>query len=550
MLDKEQSDSEGKNVWPIRDYVKPKRHEGEADEEYSKRVAHPVFLGDGYDKPRVVEFYAPWCGHCIHYKPHYISLGKESYHLNPLIDFYAVSCVAHQDICKDNDIRGYPSLKFYAEYNSTGVQVPSSPNANKVNKDFFEKYSKLSVDSNSSSGGDSSSSNSITNTDPVAKTDKKSDSQVIRIDEKRKEHTYDTSQIDLSANKITSLSSSSSSSLNEDVIQPNDIYINAASSLQFALRSSVFMTNDALSKRQAQILKEWLTLLQQTLPSSSSFSSLTSTMKPVMKTSLNQVDSLLSNLDDVVQSEEELLDKLQVVHKQHDKKELGNLGEEQWTRSCSKGNENAGYTCGLWQLFHIITIGLVHYNIEQERVKKPLLLSTMKSADTIRDYIEYYFTCDECRINFIKMYEECRFDRCNRLSSLNSNKNNKYTIDDWKQLALWLWEAHNDVNVRLLREARIGSDLEHVTIEEEDKVKWPSKTDCPKCWHDGGGWNEDIVYQYLDSFYWPMKLNVVATEENTAPIPSYFRFISIFGVMLLLGFIHLRKKRKHKSIKK
>jgi hypothetical protein len=122
----------------------------------------------------------------------------------------------------------------------------------------------------------------------------------------------------------------------------------------------------------------------------------------------------------------------------------------------------------------------------------------MDIADTIRNYIEEFFTCDECRLNFIKMYEECRFDRCNRLT-----QNNTGSLDDWKELSLWLWEVHNDVNMRLLHESKIDyGDNSPLTTTEEDSVRWPSKQDCPLCWQDGGGWNDEMIYQYLDRFYW------------------------------------------------
>ena len=51
-----------KDVWPIMDYIKPKQKSLESDALYKERLLNPVFLTDQYDRPRVVEFYAPWCG--------------------------------------------------------------------------------------------------------------------------------------------------------------------------------------------------------------------------------------------------------------------------------------------------------------------------------------------------------------------------------------------------------------------------------------------------------------------------------------------------------
>ena len=61
---------------------------------------------------------------------------------------------------------------------------------------------------------------------------------------------------------------------------------------------------------------------------------------------------------------------------------------------------NAGYTCGLQQLLHIVTIGFAHANIDAGSTLSPMAL-----AGTIRDYIEEYFACDECNKLFQQNYD-------------------------------------------------------------------------------------------------------------------------------------------------
>ena len=176
-----------------------------------------------------------------------------------------------------------------------------------------------------------------------------------------------------------------------------DVFTDAATSLTFALRTSIFMTNNALTPKQQKVFQEWLTLLSKTIPRKDD----------VMKQSLIQISSLQNDIKYVVQSEENLVEILNAK------------GVPMWTESCKKG-----YTCGLWQLLHIVTIGLVHYN---DSSASDIAISTMSTADTIRNYIEYYFTCDECRKNFVQMYEKCQFNRCNRLSYEIGSKT------EWKQ---------------------------------------------------------------------------------------------------------------------
>jgi hypothetical protein len=58
------------------------------------------------------------------------------------------------------------------------------------------------------------------------------------------------------------------------------------------------------------------------------------------------------------------------------------------------------------------------------------------------------------------------------------------------------------VNVRLLAEDRKEKGLPKATPHQEQRARWPPKAKCPKCWLDGGGWNEDQVYKYLRTHYW------------------------------------------------
>ena len=54
--------TDGGDVWPVIDYIVPEKKLMESDNDYQNRIVDPPFLTDRYDKPRVVEFYAPWCG--------------------------------------------------------------------------------------------------------------------------------------------------------------------------------------------------------------------------------------------------------------------------------------------------------------------------------------------------------------------------------------------------------------------------------------------------------------------------------------------------------
>jgi len=77
----------------------------------------------------------------------------------------------------------------------------------------------------------------------------------------------------------------------------------------------------------------------------------------------------------------------------------------------------------------------------------------------------------------------------------------------------------------LLKEDNLDKGVKAPTEAEEQNVRWPSKQDCPSCWLDGGGWDEDEVYLYLESYYWPQKKSVNTDfKRHTGEIPHIESF--------------------------
>ncbi|RKP12780.1 hypothetical protein BJ684DRAFT_20698 [Piptocephalis cylindrospora] len=60
----------------------------------------------------VLEFFAPWCGHCQSLVPHYSRAAKS---LNGLVDFMAIDCdvVSNQPVCTSEGVKGFPMIKLY-----------------------------------------------------------------------------------------------------------------------------------------------------------------------------------------------------------------------------------------------------------------------------------------------------------------------------------------------------------------------------------------------------------------------------------------------------
>lgn len=61
-------------------------------------------------KNGMIKFYQSWCGHCTKMKPDWDRLAEESHDSVFIAD---VNCGDEEDLCSENGITGYPTIKVY-----------------------------------------------------------------------------------------------------------------------------------------------------------------------------------------------------------------------------------------------------------------------------------------------------------------------------------------------------------------------------------------------------------------------------------------------------
>ncbi|PWY84965.1 disulfide isomerase TigA [Aspergillus heteromorphus CBS 117.55] len=64
-------------------------------------------------KPALVEFFAPWCGHCKNLAPIYEELGESFAHASAKVTVGKVDADEHRDLGRQFGVQGFPTLKWF-----------------------------------------------------------------------------------------------------------------------------------------------------------------------------------------------------------------------------------------------------------------------------------------------------------------------------------------------------------------------------------------------------------------------------------------------------
>jgi len=412
----------------------------------------------------VVEFYAPWCPHCQHYAPVYNRVA-EHFTGTPGVVFGAFDCVRFKTVCSANKINGFPTVKAFhvpgepRSFSSRGVTL-------KVRK--FESWVEwvhdhLDLERRTPAHADGGSASAAQAPDTAVPRWPRSSSP--------------------------------------GVFPPQRRLLDAATSLRFGLQYGVFVDGATLDASRLKALLDLLQDLSQMFPGSR-----------VNRDSLGVLHDQVADGKGQLSSEQwdDLLGRWS----------FGKFsGDFAWSTMCNPRADEvdgsphvtAGYTCGLWTLFHMLTFSGPRAG-----------LSPGRTMATVRGYVDHFFGCSHCRQHFLQMFDECWGGRCD----IGDDRSE----ESQRALALWLWRAHNTVNSRVAVESAelaASPDSPLVAPELQAWALWPSTELCPACRRtDSGGvvgqasppahggegestqnaapavrWDEDAVFAFLQTTY-------------------------------------------------
>jgi len=155
-----------------------------------------------------------------------------------------------------------------------------------------------------------------------------------------------------------------------------------------------------------------------------------------------------------------------------------------------------GYPCGLWTLFHTLTVNSVIQNKQ---------LDSLEVLHAVLGYVTYFFGCEDCSRHFQEMAVK-----------------SMHEVSSPQDSVLWLWGAHNQANKRLSGDPT--EDPYHV------KIQFPSRETCPTCRNKDDSWNVNEVMNHLKQMYGKQNISYMGIKKEYIPSAVESVFVEQFVV--------------------
>ncbi|XP_067156709.1 sulfhydryl oxidase 1 [Apteryx mantelli] len=487
-----------------------------------------------------VEFFASWCGHCVHFAPTWRALAADLREWRPAVMIAALDCAdeANQQVCMDFGITGFPTLKFFRAFSKKaedGIKIanpstsvrdlrhsiitnleqshdawppacpPLEPASAEEVRGFFRrnnvKYLALIFEKSNSFVGREVTLDMLQYENIAVRRVLSSEEELVK---KFGVTTFPSGYLLLSNGSFSRLPvhmevrsfytyylrtlsgvTRGSYKLNMTSSTSN---VTTASQLKHADRSKVYMADleSALHYSLRVEVARAGTLSGAALSALKCYVALLAKYfpgRPFVQTYLQSLDGWLRNW-----TEPELPRNAwkEAVKNKGDAPHPAMLPTNVTWVGCQGSEPHfRGYPCSLWTLFHLLTAQALQGGPDKEL---PLeVLSAM------RCYVKNFFGCQECAQHFEAMAAE----------SMDK-------VQGREQAVLWLWSHHNEVNARLA-----GSDTEDPKFP---KLQWPPPDMCPLCHKEESGvhaWDEPAVLRFLKAHFSPANIYPDYTESGT-----------------------------------
>jgi thiol-disulfide isomerase/thioredoxin len=486
----------------------------------------------------VVKFYAPWCGHCRHYKPTWESVGysfasasSSSTASSVPVTIAAVSCQVYGSVCKYFGVSGYPTilafntLKADPEKNHGAVTVGRAGGVGKVVDTISDLYGYEHIKGVEFKPG-------------MPKATKPSKPKSSKPRHNLGENGHGIRNDPSSATLYADLTTTILFTFLHNVVPPLSAHDWGGGVVEGAHAAHVHAPGyDTVTEPWG--LLGFIEIVMATLPTGSD-------------ATLLKLEECLAHTKTAIEAH--LVDATTLDSRD---KWLAHILKADWSASpgftefstsspsqpsamptltfsdlCTSNipsinegelkDRGIGYTCGMWRLGHVVSVGVGEGFKSEGRVGGDqvrvfssaiyvcsLFLLTLFSppqfAEIFRAFISTFFPCTECQYNFLKSYDDCEFERCHHVTDVpiiteeDSEDALQEKVRKSEAAAVWFAEMHNSVTFRIAEESK--RDKQPLTLEEMEQLKWPSEKECKQCW-DGMQMREREMYQFLKRVYY------------------------------------------------
>nr|CCA19181.1 sulfhydryl oxidase putative [Albugo laibachii Nc14] len=432
----------------------------------------------------LVDFYAPWCPHCRHFAPQYEKVARAFASSN--IKIGAVDCVQESSICDDEKIDRYPSIQLLQVHRGTAepriFQMRRFSDFRDVIDWVVEQCVKDGIDTGAVNYAIPSGN----------------------LDDGGAEGGNQTAIVPL-----------------EDSIQLKYARLcEAGATALYTLENSIFLGSSSLSTETYEAALNWMEALAASFPLEQNRAALGKLLTQY-KTRSTWVKSAWRKIFFAWRAEAKatmfplgIFDLVKEGTKGDGSASIQQKSDGKRWRNCQT------FTCGLWTLFHSMTVG-VRY--------KDCKLRPSQVAVAIHTFIEHFFGCEECVEHFLKENPPAV------MSQLQKSDD-----DGGEASIIWLWDMHNAVN------------------ERTEKAFWPPSSVCKTCYietDEVSKVNETSVvsymvasYQQLEGDVWSLRYNVegvggAVRGSISKRVRHYLLLLSAVIFLLWVVYLLLRSRR-------